>query len=338
MAIALPEGRRQELPGIPNGPDIAAALLEPSGSQWIALTGDGRLVTRPTREGAGIDARPNASGPPSRRLRAPPFERKFITSPDQRSFLLTLSPQYRVAPDIDRIPGLWLGRFPFRDGAEIALEFPGNCSSAAFSMDGRWIAAGSWDGAYRIFNAADGSPATPLRRQTTPIRSVTLDRSGRVLITGSTDRHIRFWDIQSGDKVAPDIEMQSSVAHVQTTPSGHLLGLGNDGSVALWSADEWRPIFLKTSVDAPLRQFAVSPDARLLALTTKDSGLTTLNLDPPAWTPAEARRWIDLLAPYRITPSGTHEAITPTERLDAWRSLGNAPGAAETTRASISSR
>ena len=338
MGVALPEGQRKELPGIPNCPDIAGALLEPSGDQWIALTEEGRLITRSARAGAGIDAGSDAPGAPSRRLRAPPFERKFITSPDQRSFLLALSPQYRVAPDVDRIPGLWLGRFPFRSGSEIALEFPGNCSSAAFSMDGRWIAAGSWDGAYRIFQAADGSPATPLRRQTTPIRSVTLDRSGRVLITGSTDRHIRFWDIQSGDKVAPDIEMQASVAHVQTTPSGHLLGLGNDGSVALWSADEWRPIFLKTSVDAPLRQFAVSPDARLLALTTKDSGLTTLNLDPPAWTPAEARRWIDLLAPYRITPSGTHEAITPTERLEAWRTRGDAPGAAETTRASISSR
>ncbi len=325
MTIALPEGRRQELPEIPNGPDIAAALLEPSGNQWIVLNEDGRLVTRPAREGAGFDAGPNAPGSHSRRLRAPPFERKFITSPDQRSFLLTLSPQYRVAPDIDRISGLWLGRFPFRNGTEIALEFPGNCSSAAFSMDGRWIAAGSWDGAYRIFNAADGSPATPLRRQTTPIRSVTLDRSGRVLITGSTDRHIRFWDLQSGDKVAPDIEMQASVAHVQITPSGNLLGLGNDGSVALWSADDWRPIFLKTSADAPLRRFAVSPDGRMLVMTTKDRTLTTLNLDPSPWTPADARRWIDLLAPYRITASGTHQAITPTERLEAWHSWGGRP-------------
>jgi hypothetical protein len=63
----------------------------------------------------------------------------------------------------------------------------------------------------------------------------------------------------------------------------------------------------------------------MLVMTTKDRTLTTLNLDPSPWTPADARRWIDLLAPYRITASGTHQAITPTERLEAWHSWGGRP-------------
>lgn len=304
---------------------IKSAMLEPTGERWIAVTRDARLISVAAQKRPQETTNQAHAATPTRILRPPPFDQKFVRSPDGESFLLALSPQNVAAPDIHRFSGLWMGRFPFRSGTEIALEFPGNCSSATYSMDGRWIAAGTWDGSYRIFNAADGSPATPLRRQGAPIRCIALDRSGRVLITGSTDRHIRFWALPSGEPAAPDIELQASVAHVQTIASGHLLSLGNDGSVALWRAEDWNPILLEPSVDVPLRLFGVSSDGRMIATYTRDSTLTTLNLDPAPWTLAEARRWIDLLAPYRISPSGKHEVITPEERLTAWRSLGGLP-------------
>ena len=243
QGVKLPVGGNTRILFPLDRPGIHSALLEPPGDRWIALTKDARLITVPARQHREGITNHNHGASHSRVLRPPPFDCKFVQSPDGSSFVLIASPQNMVAPDVHRFNGLWIGRSPFKNGSEIPLEFPGNCSSAAYSRDGRWIAAGTWDGAYRIFNAADGSPATPLRRQDAPIRCVTLDRSGRVLITGSTDRHIRFWDLQSGEPVAPDIEMQASVAHVQTIPSGHLLSLGNDCSVALWRADDWRPIF-----------------------------------------------------------------------------------------------
>jgi hypothetical protein len=130
---------------------------------------------------------------------------------------------------------------------------PGIGSSAAFSPDSSRIVAGAWDGRFRVFRAVDGSPVGVAIQQEGPVSCLTFDATGSIVITGSTDRHIRFWDAALGRRVAPDIEVQASVAGLRTTVSGDLVDVANDGSMALWAGGTWMPMFLQAPVDEPLR-------------------------------------------------------------------------------------
>jgi hypothetical protein len=153
------------------------------------------------------------------------------------------------------------------------------------------------------------------------VHSLTFDATGSIVITGSTDRHIRFWDAATGRRVAPDIELQASVALLRTTGSGDLVGVASDGSVSLWAGGSWTPMFSRAPIDEPFRRFAMARDANLLAVSTKDRQLTALRLGRNTVSPPDAALWVDLLAPYRLTPDGQHQPITPDQRLAAWRRL-----------------
>jgi WD40 repeat protein len=305
-----------------HGLRLAEAVLEPSGDRWLAVTDDARLASLPVR------GSPSSSSPiagdltmTGARLQTPPIAAQLVGSPDGQRFAAVVAPSHHRMATSEQKPCLWLGRFPHEPASERALEMPGICSSAAFSPDSSRIAAGSWDGRFRVFRAADGAPIGAPIQQEGPILGLTFDATGAILITGSTDRHIRFWDATTGRRVAPDIELQASVALVRITASGDLVGISNDGSVGLWAGGSWTPMSLRAPIDEPLRRFVMARDASLLAISTKDRQLTALRLDRNTVSPADAARWVDLLAPYRLSPDGQHEAITPDQRLAAWRRL-----------------
>ena len=105
------------------------------------------------------------------------------------------------------------------------------------------------------------------------------------------------------------------------TAEGDLVGIPNDGSVGLWSGGSWTPMFLRAPIDEPFRRHAMARDVSLLAVSTKDRKLTALRLGRKVVSPADASLWVDLLAPYRLSPDGQHEPISPEQRLAAWRRL-----------------
>jgi len=319
-------------PTLAAGLRLAEAALEPSGERWLAVTEDARLVslrvpgTSPAvvsgdRGAAGVIDQPVVLGVPGARLQAPPIASQIVSSPDGRRFAAVVAPSHRLSAAAEQKPCLWLGRFPHEPTSEQALDMPGICSSAAFSPDSSRIAAGTWDGRFRVFRAADGVPIGAPIQQEGPVHSLTFDATGSIVITGSTDRHIRFWDAATGRRVAPDIELQASVALLRTTGSGDLVGVASDGSVSLWAGGSWTPMFSRAPIDEPIRRFAMARDANLLAVSTKDRQLTALRLGRNTVSPPDAALWVDLLAPYRLTLDGQHQPITPDQRLAAWRRL-----------------
>jgi WD40 repeat protein len=286
------------------------------------VTEDGRLASLPTRQPSSSSNRaPTDLRFIGARLQTPPIAAQLVRSPDGRRFAAVVAPSHRVSAASEQKPCLWLGRFPHEPTSEQALDLPGICSSAAFSPDSSRIAAGTWDGRFRVFRAADGVPTGALIQQEGPVNSLTFDATGSVVITGSTDRHIRFWDAATGRRVAPDIELQASVVQLRITAEGDLVGIPNDGSVALWSGGSWTPMFLRAPIDEPFRRHAMARDVSLLAVSTKDRKLTALRLGRKVVSPADASLWVDLLAPYRLSPDGQHEPISPDQRLAAWRRL-----------------
>jgi hypothetical protein len=115
--------------------------------------------------------------------------------------------------------------------------------------------------------------------------------------------------------------VQASVAGVRTTVSGDLVEVANDGSMALWAGGTWMPMFLQAPIDEPLRAFAIARDASFLAVSTKDRQLAALRLGRSPISLADASLWVDLFAPYRLSPGGQHENIPADQRLAAWRRL-----------------
>ena len=57
------------------------------------------------------------------------------------------------------------------------------------------------DGLTRIFELPSGELVQTLRGHTAPVSCVRFDPTGRLLITGSSDRTVRFWDVASGEQV-----------------------------------------------------------------------------------------------------------------------------------------
>jgi len=305
------------------GLHLAEAVLEPSGNRWLGLTEEARLVSLPIpgRSSAGKPVGPVSMEAPGDRLQTPPIASQIVRSPDGLRFVAVVAPTYRLSAKAEQKPGLWLGRFPHETTTERALEMPGIGSSAAFSPDSSRIVAGAWDGRFRVFRAVDGSPVGVAIQQEGPVSCLTFDATGSIVITGSTDRHIRFWDATLGRRVAPDIEVQASVAGVRTTVSGDLVEVANDGSMALWAGGTWLPMFLQAPMDDRLRAVAIARDAIFLAVSTNDRQLAALRLGRSPISLADASLWVDLFAPYRLSPGGQHENIPADQRLSAWRRL-----------------
>lgn len=296
---------------------LGPAVLEPSGDRWLAVTEEGRLACFPAI-GREAPAGSMAVGP---ELQTPPIDAWIIKGPDERSFVAILSPTIRLSPEAKQRSGLWMGRFPHETGSEKALELPGICSSAAFSPDSQMVVGGTWDGRFRVFRSVDEASVGAPIQQEGPVSCLAFDAAGKTVITGSTDRHIRFWDAATGRRVAPGIELQDSIAMLRTITSGDLVAVANDASVALWAAGNWSPMYLRAPIDEPFRRFAISPDGSLLSVSTKTRQLTALRLGRTVVSLADAALWVDLLAPYRLSLDGQHEPITADQRLAAWRRL-----------------
>jgi WD domain, G-beta repeat len=114
---------------------------------------------------------------------------RFQFSPDGRTF--TGSTQGLV---------LWetvTGRERLRTGKTASFQ------DAAFSPDGRLLAAGALDGAVFVFDAADGTELAKLEGHTGSVRSLAFSPDGNLLATGSADTTVLLWDATRWPRAKP---------------------------------------------------------------------------------------------------------------------------------------
>ncbi|WP_280501661.1 toll/interleukin-1 receptor domain-containing protein, partial [Nocardia farcinica] len=113
--------------------------------------------------------------------------------------------------------------------------------TAAFSPDGRRVAAGGEDGAVRIWDIETFQElGAPLTGHEGAVASVAFSPDGRRLVTGGADRTVRAWDIESRRQIGdPMTGHQGWVEHVAFTADGAGIASasGSEGVVRVWNID-----------------------------------------------------------------------------------------------------
>jgi WD40 repeat protein len=149
----------------------------------------------------------------------------------------------------------------------------GTLRSVVFSTDGTSLAAGG-ERCVHLRDVKTGACKHRLEGHTKEVRSVAYSPNGKQLASGSSDRTIRLWDVDSGKlaKVfeggdAPD--PQGPIQHVTFCPDGKVLVSCTAGqNVTLWDVDTglWNHIVRTTHLGAGCSCVAVASDGKHCAV------------------------------------------------------------------------
>ena len=136
--------------------------------------------------------------------------------------------------------------------------------SDADSPDGGLIAAASTVGIW-LYSDYTGAEKALLTGHTAPVRCVSFNSNGTMLVSGSDDNTVRLWDLTTGMLKATLTGHEGTVNSVAFSPDGTMVASGsNDNSVRLWDvAAETRKATLWHSDDVNTVQFR--PDGATLA-------------------------------------------------------------------------
>jgi WD40 repeat protein len=146
------------------------------------------------------------------------------------------------------------------------------------------FASGGQDGIVRIwrldvsgcFYAPSDAPPNELLGHEGWVWDVALSSDGKTLASGSVDRSVRVWDVESGEPLATLSAHTATVGTLAFSPSGsRLASAAWDGSVVLWDTETWLPLRVSGEHDARVHAVSFSPDGSLFA-TSADNGILIL--------------------------------------------------------------
>lgn len=153
----------------------------------------------------------------------------------------------------------------------VTLEFPAtNALSAAFSRDGRRVAAGARHAHVWVWNASDGKLLiSPLHRA--PVNHVQFSPDGDQILTASEDGAARVWSVTTGKLIGAPLQHEAEVFVAVFGPNGQrAVTASRDNTARVWDTVTGQP------VTPPLRhtdwvEFVdFSPDGKFVATACRD--------------------------------------------------------------------
>jgi WD40 repeat protein/serine/threonine protein kinase len=140
----------------------------------------------------------------------------------------------------------------------------------ASSPDGRYLATASlsflFQGEVKLWDAATGKEAQPLRGSGVSARSLTFSPDGSQLAAGGLNKVVLIWDVLTGKQLRALKGHDGWVLSVAYSPDGkHLATASEDGTARVWDASTGAEELRFPSHAAPVHCVAYSPDGRRLA-------------------------------------------------------------------------
>ncbi|MCI0461315.1 MAG: hypothetical protein L0Z62_30575 [Gemmataceae bacterium] len=137
------------------------------------------------------------------------------------------------------------------------------------SADGKWLAAGLFDGQIELWQPGSEDDPKLLRGHTTRIELLEFAADGKRLLAHAADGTAKWWDVSKGEELAAAQARVpvpvKGVVDISTAVGGMVLAQGvADGQLRTWSADAPAGVTLQQS--APLVESVVfAPDGSALA-------------------------------------------------------------------------
>ena len=151
----------------------------------------------------------------------------------------------------------------------------GPFTAAAFSPDGRLIAAAGTDGVARLLDARTGAVVHVLRGHKDSVTGVAFSDDGRLLVTASLDHDARIWDVASGRPTAVLHGNFGPVVGASFSPDGRWVVTAGPASAGVWDVASGDPIAFLRGHTGPLTAASFSPDGSHILTASLDGTVRT---------------------------------------------------------------
>ena len=153
-------------------------------------------------------------------------------------------------------------------------ELPGHygyVNSVTFSLDGKWIVSGSYDGTIRIWDAENKTQIRKLEEKEGYYNTVAISPDSKRIFSGSDDRKVKIWDAESGKllKSLPGHTGEVFSVALDANASRIVSGSG-DGTIKIWNAVSGEEIRTLKGHRDDVTTVAFSPDGKWVVSGSDD--------------------------------------------------------------------
>jgi WD40 repeat protein len=153
---------------------------------------------------------------------------------------------------------------------------------AAFSPDGKWIAAASGD-RVRIWDAATGREQPPLVGHNASVQHIAYAPDGKSLATSDVEGEVLLWDVAARKPRLLSVALEP-VSALAFSPDGTTLAGASGTTQRYWDLVSWKEVCAESSQLHPPREpiadLQYSPDGKLLAFAGEGRTLRVQGTGP----------------------------------------------------------
>jgi len=151
------------------------------------------------------------------------------------------------------------------------MRHNGGVSSAAFSLDGRWVVTASWDGTARVWEAAAEKPVGQPLRHEGAVNSAAFSADGNWVVTASADHTARIWETITGKPLGEPLQHESYVWQAAFSPNGEwVVTASADGTARVWETQTGKTIGQPLHHNGVVKSAAFGPDGQSVVTASAD--------------------------------------------------------------------